>query len=107
MKKNTVLYTNEKLSKRFKSNFELVNYAIHVAEDRIRAGRDSGNQQDNLVGSIISDLGAGRDILQPIIIDVIGKEDGAEYSSKELNSKEEPAPIEKKKGKRKIIHDKA
>lgn len=37
MEKN---YTNEKLSKKFKSNFELVNYAIQLADNMIKSGRD-------------------------------------------------------------------
>lgn len=32
--------TNEELAKKFKSNFELVNHAIKMAENMIRTGRD-------------------------------------------------------------------
>ncbi len=34
------LLTNEKLTKRFKSLFELVNYSIRIAEQMIKSGRD-------------------------------------------------------------------
>lgn len=34
------LLTNEKLTKRFSSLFELVNYSIRIAEELIQTGRD-------------------------------------------------------------------
>lgn len=34
------LLTNEKLTKRFSSLFELVNYSIRIAEELIKSGRD-------------------------------------------------------------------
>lgn len=34
------LLTNEKLTKRFSSLFELVNYSIRIAEELIKTGRD-------------------------------------------------------------------
>lgn len=34
------LLTNEKLTRRFKSLFELVNYSIRVAEEMLKSGRD-------------------------------------------------------------------
>lgn len=33
-------YTNEKLAKKFENNFDLVNYAISLAENMIQSGRD-------------------------------------------------------------------
>lgn len=69
MEKNNVSYTNEKLAKKFKSSFELVNYAILMAEEKIRSGRDShAIDSDNLVITVMKDLAAGKDILIPIII---------------------------------------
>jgi len=101
MKRNAVAYTNEKLSKRFKSNFELVNYAIHLAEDKIKAGRDTaGIQQDNLVVSIISDLAAGRDVLRPVVVAAVTKEVIIEQVPEDNG-----AVVERKKAKRKIIRE--
>lgn len=37
--KTTSPLTNEELAKKFKSNFELVNYAIKLAENMIKTGR--------------------------------------------------------------------
>lgn len=34
------LLTNEKLTKRFSSLFDLVNYSISIAEDLVKSGRD-------------------------------------------------------------------
>ncbi len=40
------LLTNEKLTRRFKSLFELVNYSIRVAEEMLKSGRDSHVRTD-------------------------------------------------------------
>lgn len=107
MEKATTVFTNERLSKKFKSSFELVNYAIHLAEDRIRAGRDIHEvNNENLVISVVKDLVSGKEILVPIVVvkekiealkadrpnDAVRHHDGA--------SADKP-----KKGKRKIIRD--
>lgn len=69
MEKASSVFTNEKLSRRFKSPFELVNYAIHLAEDRIRAGRDIHEiSNENLVVSVVKDLVVGKEYLVPVFI---------------------------------------
>lgn len=37
---NNKQFTNEDLSKKFRNNFDLVNYAISLAENMIQSGRD-------------------------------------------------------------------
>lgn len=43
-KKQTL--TNEELSKKFKSNFDLVNYTISLAEDIIKSGKETRVKSD-------------------------------------------------------------
>ncbi len=104
MEKVGISFTNEKIAKRFKSNFELVNYAIHLAEDRIRAGRDIheiGNE--NLVVSVVKDLATGKDILIPIVT-VVEKIEAVKVETK-ADLQDDGVPVERpvKKAKRKII----
>ena len=40
-------FTNEKLSKKFVSQFDLVNYAIRLAENMIKTGRDPRVRTDS------------------------------------------------------------
>lgn len=54
--------TNEKVSKRFKSQFELVNYAIRLAANVIKTGRDprvrteSQNRALQALAEIVADV---------------------------------------------------
>lgn len=55
--KSNLSLTSEKIAKNFKSSFELVGYAIHLAEENIRTGRDSsGVDNDNLVTTVMKEL---------------------------------------------------
>lgn len=58
-----VTYTNEKLSKKFKSNFELVGHAIRLAENMIKTGRDSRVKSDtqNRAMLILEEISEGKD----------------------------------------------
>lgn len=55
--------TNEKLSKKFKSQFELVNYAIKLAENMIRTGRDPRVKIDvqNRAMQILAEIANNKD----------------------------------------------
>ncbi len=57
--------TNEELTKRFKNQFDLVNYAIRLAENKIRTGQDSrsGLEVNNRAMQVIEDIMAGNDFL--------------------------------------------
>jgi len=55
--------TNETLLKKFKSQFDLVRYAITLADDAVQAGRESGKfLTQNLAFNILSDIDAGREV---------------------------------------------
>ncbi|MDP1881071.1 MAG: hypothetical protein Q8K60_09060 [Parachlamydiaceae bacterium] len=63
-KKSKVSYTNEELSKKFKSNFDLVNYAIRLTENKILSGRDSTIKSDytqNLAMLMLEEIRQGED----------------------------------------------
>lgn len=55
--------TNEKLKKRFASQFDLVNYAIKLAAQMIQSGRAPkiGSEVMNVALVIMAELNAGRD----------------------------------------------
>jgi len=61
-KKNHPL-TNEVLAKKFKNNFELVNYAIKLAENMIRKGRDARVKSDiqNRAMLVLDEIIEGKD----------------------------------------------
>jgi DNA-directed RNA polymerase subunit omega len=56
-------FTNETLSKKFNSNFELVNYAIRLAENMIKSGRDSRvkSEVQNRAMLILEEIHEGKD----------------------------------------------
>ena len=55
--------TNEKLIKKFKSQFELVSYAIRLAENMIKTGRDSRVKTDiqNRALQILAEIAENKD----------------------------------------------
>lgn len=60
--------TNEKLKKRFESQFDLVNYAIRLAENMIRSGREPRVKIDNQNRAmvIIGEISNGKDQIDAI-----------------------------------------
>lgn len=56
-------FTNESVSKKFKSNFELVNYAILLAENMIKTGRDARVKSEiqNRAMLILEEINEGKD----------------------------------------------
>lgn len=62
-KKNKARFTNEELSKKFKNNFDLVNYAISLAENMIKSGRDTRVKCDtqNRAMLILEEINQGKD----------------------------------------------
>ena len=76
--------TNEKISKKFKSQFELVSYAIRLAENMIRTGRDCRIKTDvqNRSMQVLSEILNNKDRFDEIIeekakyeesIEIVGK----------------------------------
>lgn len=61
--------TNEKISKRFASQFELVNYAIRLAENMIYSGRDARVKVDSQNRSlqVVSEIFCNKDRIDEII----------------------------------------
>lgn len=62
-RKNKARFTNEELSKKFKNSFELVNYAIALAENMIKSGRDTRVKSDtqNRAMLILEEINQGKD----------------------------------------------
>lgn len=62
-KKTKIHYTNESLSKKFKNNFDLVNYAIRLAENMIKTGRDARvkSEVENRAMLILEEINEGKD----------------------------------------------
>lgn len=62
-KKGKIHLTNENMAKKFKSNFDLVNYAIKLAENMIRTGRDARVKSDvqNRALLILEEIHEGKD----------------------------------------------
>lgn len=62
-KKMKVHLTNEDVASKFKSNFELVNYAIRLAENMIRTGRDARVKSEiqNRAMLILEEIQEGKD----------------------------------------------
>jgi hypothetical protein len=55
--------TNEQLLKRFKNQFELVRYAIKIAEHDIKSGKNAYAlfDTDNVAFNVLSEIAAGQD----------------------------------------------
>lgn len=62
-KKGKVNLTNEQVGKKFISNFDLVNYAIELAENMIKTGRDARVKSDtqNRAMLILEEIKEGKD----------------------------------------------
>src|SRR3982751_1830814 len=63
MDKKSQPLTNEALAKKFKNNFELVNYAIKLAENMIKTGRDARVKSDtqNRAMLVLCEISEGKD----------------------------------------------
>lgn len=83
--------TNEKLSKKFVNQFELVNYAIRLADNMIKSGRAPRVKVDvdNPVIQVLAEIEQGKDYLEEIA-DIVQPEIKKEEPSykMDLNGKE-------------------
>ena len=68
MDKKSHPLTNEVLAKKFKNNFELVNYAIKLAEIMIKTGRDARVKSDsqNRALLVLAEISEGKDLFDVI-----------------------------------------
>jgi hypothetical protein len=84
-------FTNEELSKKFKNNFDLVNYAISLADNMIQTGRETRVKCDtqNRAMLILEEIQQGKDQFDEILdvrageINFEDKAPPAEYMSEE------------------------
>lgn len=81
--------TNDKLRAKFKSQFELVNYAIRLAENMIHTGRTPRIKTDsqNPTVQVVEEITAGQDWL-----DDIESEEGGVEPSMEIAGQGIPQP---------------
>lgn len=97
--------TNEKFSKKFINQFDLVNYAIRLADNMIKSGRGPRVkvEVDNPVVQILAEIDQGKDYLEEIVEIVQIQHEKDESAVKfETGSKEKfkslmPSKSEKKK----------
>lgn len=63
--------TNEKIRKKFASQFDLVNYAIRLAENMIQTGRDPRVKIDshNRSMQVLSEIVSGKDTFDVIVVE--------------------------------------
>lgn len=98
--------TNEKVANKFKkSQFDLVNYAICLAENMIKTGRDSRVRTDsqNRAMQILSEILNDKDQLDEIV-EQPELEEGERYSSYKESASLSEKGAERKKN-RKILAD--
>lgn len=105
--------TNEKLGKRFKNQFDLVNYAIKLAENMIKTGRETRFKTDvqNRALQIIGEISTNKDQFDEIPVQVVEENryedrgpNGKQVHHHHDDDDEMSKPVEKKKG-RKILVD--
>jgi DNA-directed RNA polymerase subunit omega len=104
--------TNEKIVKKFESQFDLVNYAIRLAENMIYSGRDSRVKIDcqNRALQILGEIALGKDIFDEIIPhhnSVQDVQQETRYSTRESREPREESSSkgEKKRPKKSLIKD--
>jgi hypothetical protein len=75
-KKGKIHLTNEDMTKKFKSNFDLVNYAIKLAENMIKTGRDARVKSEiqNRAMLILEEIQEGKDQFDEIKITIPASE---------------------------------
>lgn len=104
--------TTEKLRKKFKSQFELVNYSIRLAENMIRSGREPRVKMDiqNSAMQVLGEIVAGVDKIDELpaaapvqaTVQPQGYKDNYKGRDSSDDHEETRKPVEKKKH-RKIL----
>ncbi|MBA3958345.1 MAG: DNA-directed RNA polymerase subunit omega [Parachlamydiaceae bacterium] len=104
--------TNEELNKKFKNQFELVNYAIKLAENMLKTGRGPRVKMEaqNRALQILEEISTGNDIFDEIVVEteVVPlaprvHQNSEEYSLDKKRSKSSMFNEEKPKRPRKIL----
>lgn len=86
--------TTEDLKKKFTSQFELVNYAIRLAENMIKSGRGPRMKTEiqNRSLQILEEISSGKDEFDDIAVDAVETEGSFQEAAKEAKA----ASFEKK-----------
>ena len=97
--------TNETLKKKFQNQFELVSYAISLAENMIVTGRDPRVKTDtqNRAMQVLEEIVAGKDQFEPVIPAKKQEERSQHHSHENDGSSHKSAPERKRA--RKILVD--
>ncbi len=68
-KKGKTHLTNEQVALNFKSNFDLVNYAIKLAENMIKTGREVRVKSDlqNRAMLVLQEIREGKDVFDEVV----------------------------------------
>lgn len=105
-KESRVKLTTEQIKIKFKSQFDLVNYAIRLAENMIKTGRDtrvrSGEQ--NRAMQILAEIAQGVDQFDDIPEPTLPKSYEQQAAPREHNN-DAPAKSSERKKARKILAD--
>ncbi len=90
--------TNEKLQKRFSSLFELVNYAIDVAENMILTGREPNTETgvQNRAVQVLDEISKHKETFEEVSVDQIREPELAQPTRESIVQKAEAVQAEKK-----------
>lgn len=82
--------TNEKIRARFKNQFELVNYAILLAENMIKTGREARVRIDTENPAMVSvtEIEAGKDQLEALDMEEQNEREGRYSTAQEERRRE-------------------
>lgn len=96
-----VRLTNERVRDKFKSQFELVNYAIRLAENMIKSGRGPRIKIDtrNPALQILGEIAEGQDRFEPIVEATVVASEVAIADTVQLNGRSEAPTQERRKNK--------
>lgn len=101
--------TNEKIRKKFKNQFDLVNYAIKLAENMIKSGRDARVkvESQNRASQLLAEITVGKDqfdVIPEVAVEVgvvQMKTNERETESRQTSSRRPPEKDRKKSSVRK------
>ena len=93
--------TNEKKYKKFKSQFDLVNFAINLAESKIRSGKEAEDTLDgqNITLDILSEIDIQEDSMKEILFEESEKATSPESTKKESTQTDKFRSFTDRKGK--------
>lgn len=95
--------TNEKIRKKFGNQFDLVNYAIKLAENMIITGRDPRvkTESQNRSLQVLTEILNGKDHLDDLLLELADEEE-VKATIAEEEIEEEPKSTERKKSRKAV-----